>query len=458
MDTLDVSDAQKATLRNVADHLLQIYKTLARMRYLDPDWINVGPHDIAANIADYRSHGLEDSIIYLYSVLPYINSDFAGQVDFYEGGEFIDFRNPARLRRSRRPLYSNEPGETMKPWMTPLSMGGNDGVAIIYSAKKSRIWMRTAAHIGSLDPAIMSGDYDYGGDNESSSDDDDDDDDGDDDEGNPYSEENGRPATAVLADINRCFLELKTLPGGGEYSSLMWERTVTKPLYEKHAWPSQDFDGDAFLIDLIRADVQSTVQTASNPSIDLERLQYSAKRFEDPAFWKYWEDCIVAETDPERQWMARRHLWGKRRHQKNVAMQLSRALSRGVANTHRAVSELQELRKQLEQRQSRLAKLDAEDSATGEGAQLLPRQARRDVDLYNRAYEQAKIEAPPGVVEQSLSESQADNAAADEEARQLQRELCEDTIQDAKAFLETIPCDIKLAREEMEYEIFRNTF
>jgi hypothetical protein len=79
MDALTTS--QKAQLHEVADLMLEIYRTLARMRYLDSSWIYEGPHNIDALLPMYHSCGLDASIIYLYSILPYIDTSGAEGVD-----------------------------------------------------------------------------------------------------------------------------------------------------------------------------------------------------------------------------------------------------------------------------------------------------------------------------------------------------------------------------------------
>lgn len=501
MDALNVSDAQKAKLQNVADHLLQIYKTLARMRYLDPDWIIPGPHDIESNIEDYLSHGLEDSIIYLYSVLPYIEWEFATQVDFYEGGEFIDLRNPSCLAQSREPLYAEDDDtETMKPWMTPLVMGGNDGVAIVYSAKMNLIWLRTASHSGSLDPVIMSGDYEYddrdddgneddvngeeeaededgeGGEEEDENEgeedeqddedeqdedeqgdeedqDDEDEDEDDEDEEYAYSEDEARSAASVLRDINTWFLELKVLPGGGEYSSLLWwNKKVTKSLYEKHGWPSQEFDGDAFLIDLVRADARGDILTTTSVSNDAEKLQNELKIYQDPELWKFWEDALADESDLERQWQIRYKLWHKHRARKNIEMRLAHLRGKGAATAANRQHELSELQKQLEQKRSRLEEINADLPEDARRARLRQKQAQQDIDIYTRAYEQAKAEAG-GDNGDNLTKVQAGEASTEKTERQLEREMALDSIEDAKAFLETIPSGIDFARQQILVDI-----
>lgn len=52
-----------------------------------------GTHDIEALLPIYRSYHLDDAVIYLYSILPYVDTPGATYSDFFQGGEFADFRN-----------------------------------------------------------------------------------------------------------------------------------------------------------------------------------------------------------------------------------------------------------------------------------------------------------------------------------------------------------------------------
>lgn len=92
------------------------------MRYLDDEWIQ-GPHDIEALIPMYRSYNLDDSIIYLYSILPYVDTGGAEYQDFFQGGRFADFRLEEDVERGRDPFH--EDGTLLPPYMTPLSLLGN---------------------------------------------------------------------------------------------------------------------------------------------------------------------------------------------------------------------------------------------------------------------------------------------------------------------------------------------
>lgn len=51
---------ERAQLQEMADGMLAIYRTLARMRYLEPEWIEEGPHDLSEQLGTYRAAGLDD--------------------------------------------------------------------------------------------------------------------------------------------------------------------------------------------------------------------------------------------------------------------------------------------------------------------------------------------------------------------------------------------------------------
>lgn len=73
MDTLILEPWQRARIDEVASLMLRIYQTLAHMQYLDPEWIVQGPHDASSTISACRGE-IDDSILYLYSILPYIDT------------------------------------------------------------------------------------------------------------------------------------------------------------------------------------------------------------------------------------------------------------------------------------------------------------------------------------------------------------------------------------------------
>lgn len=101
--------------------MLEIYRTLVRMRYLDASWICEGPHDIEALVPTYHSYGLDDAVIYLYSILPYVGTAGATYLDFFQGGEFADFRKEEDVKQGRGPFYEGDEDSQLPPYMTTLS-------------------------------------------------------------------------------------------------------------------------------------------------------------------------------------------------------------------------------------------------------------------------------------------------------------------------------------------------
>jgi len=154
----DLTPSQKAELHEVADGMLKVYQTLVRMRYLDASLIQEGPHNVDHLLPLYRSLGLDPSIIYLYSILPYVKpGDDGGGGDFFQGGEFADFRDEEDVRQARDPFYSDAAEDAMRPWMTPLSTVGNHHTALIYDARKHCIGIFDQLNSGSGDHNLYEG-------------------------------------------------------------------------------------------------------------------------------------------------------------------------------------------------------------------------------------------------------------------------------------------------------------
>jgi hypothetical protein len=147
--SLGITNEQKARLQEVADLMLGIYETLVAMRYVDSKAIVRGPHQISRELqAKYKKHNLDDSIIYLYSILPYIDQAETDARDFFQGGAFFNHMDPHDIERGRDPCYASprggyesEDGEYMYPWYTPLSNCGNHSPIMIYDAKEHRMWI-----------------------------------------------------------------------------------------------------------------------------------------------------------------------------------------------------------------------------------------------------------------------------------------------------------------------------
>ncbi|OCK74231.1 hypothetical protein K432DRAFT_311150 [Lepidopterella palustris CBS 459.81] len=245
-----ISPAHLTQLQEVASLMDQIYMTLAKMRYLPASAIKRPPHNINLTLAAEKE--LDPLVIHLHQILPYVDSDEADGPDFIFGGEFADFRDADDVAQSRDPFYSGwetygegkgkwdeDGGEYIRPWVTPLTMMGNHQAVIIYDARKNRIWIIDQERWSSSDYALRGVS-----------------------EGKQVSKNSmnfdhipSRPAPEVLKDIIRRYETLEEIPGGGEHSSGFFEYEAVKALYIKHGWP-ENFDGDAFCIDMVRLKAQ----------------------------------------------------------------------------------------------------------------------------------------------------------------------------------------------------------
>jgi hypothetical protein len=300
------------------------------MRYLDPTWIQPGPHDLTAHLPLYTSLGLDPSIIYLYHILPYINPLVTNRLDFFDGGTFADFRDAEHVTQGRNPLFAAEDDmqERLRPWMTPLSVMGNHQQVLVYDARRHVVMIFDQMNCGSCDRNLYEGavfsmegedgrvryfrkredgteeeceggegggeedgeegeegggeeEEEVGGDEDEDEDDDDDEDEDDEEEEENYwDERDARPAGNVLRDIDRWYRELIELPGYGETDGFSWDPEVVKPLYRKHGWPGDDFDGDAFLADKVR------VEAANRVKDDAEELSKQAEMLRSTLEWR----------------------------------------------------------------------------------------------------------------------------------------------------------------------------
>ncbi|EOO00455.1 hypothetical protein UCRPA7_4048 [Phaeoacremonium minimum UCRPA7] len=314
MEPSELSASQKARLQRVADLMLDIYKTLAEMRYLDEDGIQIGPHDIEQLLPAYKEHGLDGSIVYLYSILPYVDTDLAGNYDFLQGGSFADFRNPEDVEQGRDPFYGSpegddfddENGPYIRPWVTPLSLLGNHQSVIIYDAKQHRVWIIDQEGWESTDLALSDARS-----------------------GIPLSRNRNafehipsRPAEDVLRDINAWYHTLQVLPGGehsgGEWND--WDMDL-KGLYRRNGWPD-DFDGDAFQIGQAREYCASSAKySAEEPLRQVEKFRSWAK-YADRNIEQNLRAFAEANTKDE-EWTAKFNLWkserSKTRNEKDLA-------------------------------------------------------------------------------------------------------------------------------------------
>ncbi|KAK8051044.1 centromere kinetochore component CENP-T domain-containing protein [Apiospora rasikravindrae] len=289
MEALNIPSKQKAKLHRVAELLLVIYRTLVEMRYLGPEDVQAGSHDVSELMPLYESLGLAPAVIYLYSSLPYANpQDF--EKPFFQGGDFADFRNKGDVQRGRDPLcnspvgdnYKADNGPYMRLWYTPLSHCGWRQSIIIYDTRTDEICIVHRGGDWCADPNIdnkhndryeadsededgvvdgcgASNDETEDGnanENESDGDEAEEEEDDDDEEDDGVIEEGGmvigydsRPAAAVLRDINRWYREHET-PSLGQGQLGPWidedkEHDVPlSALYKQHSGPGPDFDGE----------------------------------------------------------------------------------------------------------------------------------------------------------------------------------------------------------------------
>ncbi|OIW29093.1 hypothetical protein CONLIGDRAFT_670792 [Coniochaeta ligniaria NRRL 30616] len=380
----------RSRLDEVANLMLEIYQTLARMRYLDPSWIQPGPHDLSPSILSlYSTLKLDPKIIYLYSVLPYIDPAVSPDLDFFQGSSFADFRQEHDVIQARDPMYEDpqEEKEKMRPWMTPLSMLGNHRSVIIYDAKTHDVgiidqesgassdrythqgavfstsredgttryfrmcednteeecgvedWERQLhgegidSDEGSEDSGEDGEDENMtedGEDNDDDNEDDEEDEDSEDDEEdeNYWDEMDARPAPDVLRDIARWYRQLIRVPGGGDHSYGEWLEEITKPLYIKHGWPSADFDGDAFLVDQARASAMECVKDDfARPAQEVRTLEYYVEGDEqkEPKAKEERQKKLTAAKNVDEEWAVHWEEWREELRIRNFREQLRAA-------------------------------------------------------------------------------------------------------------------------------------
>jgi hypothetical protein len=158
--TKDLTHSDKSRLDEVARLMLEIYQILAQMRYLDPSWIQPGPHDLSPSILSlYTTLKLDPRIIYLYSVLPYTDpaNPHGSDLDFFQGSSFADFRTEDDVIRARDPMYSEEESEKPRPWMTTLCNMVNHQSVLIYDAERHVVGIYDQCSPGSYDRNIHEG-------------------------------------------------------------------------------------------------------------------------------------------------------------------------------------------------------------------------------------------------------------------------------------------------------------
>jgi hypothetical protein len=479
MDQLTPS--AKTKLHQVSAGMLEIYRTLVRMRYLDASWIHEGPHNVDALLPMYQSYKLDPAVIYLYSILPYVDTGGAASVDFFQGGEFADFRLKEHVERGRDPFYTESDSESMRPWMTPLSLLGNHQTVIIYDTKRHRIGMFDQESGRSTDRNPMGGDVEDkdeteeeveeadSNEEENEGDDADDDDDDDDDEWedeeddedeeneNIYDEMVSRPAVAVLRDIVKWYNELLETPGGGEQSASEWEPKMLVPLYRKNGWPSDSFDGDNFLVDMVRAKAADQAKYDAEEPMRKVRENRGSIQDEGSASVKYLQGELAKAKTPDQEWKIHWHMWRLQRRNEWGREALIKAEAR-MARMYPdgqclkpedlPLWELWKLRQELSSAQN-----SVKDSA-GRPAQL--RYAEQQAALYQKAYDASRLDAErlcPGRVD-SFSPLVNDPPAEDPEEREKDRiERLRQNIEEIRDWIAQLPESATETRKDAQYEL-----
>lgn len=365
--------------------MLQIYHTLVRMKYLDPSWIQEGPHDITALLPLYNAFGLDASIIYLYSILPYVDTADAEGVDFVLGGAFADFRRAHSVEQGRDRMYAGQEEAALPPWMTPLSLMGSRYGAIVYDAREHsiRFFRKIGWRVGEktyLCPCS-------------------------------WAWANSQ-AAYVLRGIVFLYRQLIEVPGVGEQSGPEWRKTLVEPLYRKHGWPHADFDGDAFLVDQARAAVVYAAKSGAEEFMEKARdLEDGLQDYERFIMWQMRDEVAAAQTVDE-EWLARWELMRMEQWRRLTMRSLREAMAdadrlwpvrRWQAHEEMLLCELRELReeswgkqrilKSLQQQQVREMGAAGGDGNVDPGLRIRLAHAERQAATYQRAYEACQADA-----------------------------------------------------------------
>ncbi|KJZ77418.1 hypothetical protein HIM_03142 [Hirsutella minnesotensis 3608] len=339
MDSLSqIADAltahQKSQLHEVADLVLEIIRTLIRMRYICTSTVHIreGPHDISNLVPSLVARGLDPAIIYLYSILPYVDANRCGFSTFFQGSLFTDFRHLDIVEHGRNPFCSKCPKDRLHPWMTPLSMPGNSPNFIVYDAQSHRIGIIGQDYCVSKDPSITGwrpaasrGHQDWRIMR-----------------CQPECKEKGewhcdriktRPAGAVLRDILRWFHDLSEIPGDEQVTGYDWKQDVTKPLYQRHGWPGSNFNGDAFEADLLRARTLCGIKWSAKGKLEAQEWKLQAVLCEQYGpEQQIRSERLAAASTIEEEWVA---LWEMWRTEQGMRLVLN-----DIADTGRKLSQL----------------------------------------------------------------------------------------------------------------------
>ncbi|KAL2858551.1 hypothetical protein BJY01DRAFT_201332 [Aspergillus pseudoustus] len=472
-----VTATQKAQLEETATLLSTIYTTLAEMRYLDPVSIQTPPHNLTALYPLYQQqYNLDPSLLYLYSILPYIGPPSAGVTDFFHGSEFVDFRDPEHVVESRDPFYASpdegadfdaENGPYMGAWVTPLSRLGNHGSVIIHDARLHRIWIVDQEGWETTDPGISE------------------------DERiaaaarvvpeptnrNSFTHIASRPAGDVLRDINRWFRELEILPGGGE-NSLGWndEELELPRLYRQNGWPD-DFDGEGFEVDLARRHAWITGKDrADEPLREVESF-HRMRGWLEENIARYRATIADPTSSPDEQWIARFELWRSEVFQERLLAEggekekLATVRCPGgvcVQEDERVLWEAEVLRQEVKWHQQAIVsdrewadEFRESEPERAEESEMEAHVNEKKVMIYQKAYEAAIADAErrcPGTTFHSVSGKESlDPEDLPTSIRKLKEAIPKDEleIQEVQEWKAQVPDECLEAEDKVEQQVSR---
>jgi hypothetical protein len=303
---------QKARLHEVADLLLEIYQTLARMRRIEAAWIQPGPHDLTAHLPLYASLGLDPRVIYLYSIMPCLDplAAITSSARFFESCGFFDPRNEEHVRDAREfhhhcAVSEDDPGCELRPWTTALSQRGQHAAIVMYEARRHVVFFVDNWSYENNDRNLWNGDewsVSEEGDEEEAE------------QERYFDYLKARAAGAVLRDILGWYRELVDVPGCSAHDEEWCEHDDgLRAVYRKHGWPGGNFDGDAFVVDRARVIPAAEIRFEPEKALPsrLETLQYLVRESEEAekAATAQGHEKLAAANHVDEEWVARWEIW-----------------------------------------------------------------------------------------------------------------------------------------------------
>jgi uncharacterized protein (UPF0297 family) len=116
----------EAKLQKVADLMTDIYTVLANSTFIPHNAITLGPHTINKTALPCKPHA---AVLRLIKLLPYVDVSLVETDDWFDGGSFMDYRNPEHLAELCDPLRGQSFGWTdyMSPDDVALTNWGTGG-------------------------------------------------------------------------------------------------------------------------------------------------------------------------------------------------------------------------------------------------------------------------------------------------------------------------------------------